>query len=97
MYKVKILCWISITLAEFLETKTSVSQDLSGNVSSGSDFNTGADHFERAPVLVFDQVLDEFVRCFCVELVGGIADTGAIRNEFLRICDAHICKSLSWL
>jgi hypothetical protein len=41
MYEVKILCWISVALGEFLETETSVSQDLSGNVSGGGDFNTG--------------------------------------------------------
>jgi hypothetical protein len=37
-----------------------MSQDLSGNVSGCGDFNTGTDHFEWAPVLVFDKVLDEF-------------------------------------
>jgi hypothetical protein len=75
-----------------LEAETSVSQDLSGNVSCCGNFDTGTDHFEWAPVLVFDQVSDKFFGCVCVELIGGIADTGAIRNEFLRIIDAHISK-----
>jgi hypothetical protein len=43
-----------------LEAKASVSQDLSGNISCGCDFNTGADHFEWAPVLVLDEIFDEF-------------------------------------
>jgi hypothetical protein len=44
-----------------LEAETSVSQDLTGNISSCGDFDTGGDHFEWAPVLVFDQVFDELV------------------------------------
>jgi hypothetical protein len=84
-------------LAELLETKTSVSQDLSGNISGCGNFETGRDHFKWAPVLVFDQVSDKFFGGVCVELIGGIADTGAIRNEFLRICEAHIGKLFCWL
>jgi hypothetical protein len=74
-----------------------MSEDLSCNISCCGDFNTGGDHFEWAPVLVFDQVSDEFFGCVCVELIGGIADTGAIRNEFLCISDAKICKFLCGL
>ena len=74
-----------------------MSEDLSGNISCCGNFNTGGDHFEWAPVLVFDQVSNKFFACVCVELVGRIADTGAIRNEFLRICEAHACKFLGWL
>jgi hypothetical protein len=65
-----------------------MSEDLSCNISCGGDFETGGDHFEWAPVLVFDQVSDEFLGCFCIVLVGGIGHTGAIRNEFLCIFDA---------
>ncbi len=74
-----------------------MSQDLSGNVSGSGNFNTGGDHFKRAPVLVFDQVPDEFVACFCVKLIGGIGHTGTIRNEFLRIREAHVSKFASGL
>jgi len=48
-------------------------------------------------VLVFDQVPDEFFASVCVELVGGIGHTGAIRDEFLCIVKAHALKFVSWL
>ena len=48
-------------------------------------------------MLVFDQVSDESFACFCVELIGRIADTGAIRNEFLGIADALVGKLLGGL
>ncbi len=69
-----------------------MSQDLSGDVSGGSDFATGGHHLEWAPVLVPDEVSYEPFARVCVELIGGIGHTGAIRDEFLRICDAQICK-----
>ena len=72
-------------------------QYLSGNVSSGCDFQAGRDHFKGTPMLVFDKVSDESFACFCVELIAGIADTGAIRDEFLCIMDAQFCKFWSWL
>jgi len=46
---------------------------------------------------VSDQVPDEFFASVCVELVGGIADTGAVRNEFLCIANALSCKFLGRL
>jgi hypothetical protein len=58
---IKLCCRVSVSLAELLEAETSVSQDLSGNVSGRGDFDTGGDHFEWAPVLVFDQVSNKFV------------------------------------
>jgi hypothetical protein len=48
-------------------------------------------------VLVLDQVFDKSLTCLGVKLIGGIADTGAIRNEFLRIANAHISKFVSGL
>jgi hypothetical protein len=39
-----------------LETKTSVSEDLSGNISCSFDFEAGTDHFEGRPVFVFNKV-----------------------------------------
>jgi hypothetical protein len=95
--KLEILSWVSVSLTELLKAEATVSEDLSGNVSGGGDFNAGGDHFKWAPVLVPDQVSDEFFGCVCVELIGGIGHTGAIRNEFLRILDAHISISLCWL
>jgi hypothetical protein len=96
-YKRQVFSRVSISLTELLEAEASVSQDLSGNVSGCGDFDTGGDHFKWAPVLVFDQVSDELFACICVELIGRIADTGAIRNEFLCIRETHISKSLCWL
>jgi hypothetical protein len=60
-YKRQVFSRVSISLTELLEAETSVSQDLTGNISGGCDFDTGGDHFEWAPVLVFDQVSDELV------------------------------------
>ena len=48
-------------------------------------------------MLVFDQVPDEFFACVCVEWVGGIGHTGAIRDEFLYIVKAQALKFVSWL
>ena len=48
-------------------------------------------------MLVFDQVPDEFFASVCVELVGGIGHTGAIRDEFLCIVKTHALKFVSWL
>ena len=67
-----------------------MSEDLSGDISGGGDFTAGGDHFEGAPVLVFDQVSDEFFACFSVELIGRIGHTGTIRNEFLCVRDTQI-------
>lgn len=39
-------------------------------------------------MLMSNQVANEFRTCFSVELVGGIADTGAVGNELLSIVDA---------
>ena len=48
-------------------------------------------------MLVFDQVSDESFACLGVELIGGIADTGTIRNELLGIADALVGKFSSGL
>jgi hypothetical protein len=69
-----------------------VPKDLSGNISGCGNFDTGTDHFEWTPVLVFDQVSDEFFACFCIKLIAGIGHTGAIGNEFLRISDTKFFK-----
>ena len=48
-------------------------------------------------MLVFDQVPDESLACFCIELVGGIANTGTIGNEFLSVVDTLVGKLLGGL
>jgi hypothetical protein len=46
-------------------------------------------------MLVPDEISDEFFACVCVELIAGIADTGAKSHEVLRIRDTVIGKFLS--
>jgi hypothetical protein len=91
-YEFKILCWVSITLRKLLEAETSVPEDLPRNISCCRNFHASTDHFKGAPVLVLHKIPDKFLASVCVELVGGIADTGAVRNEFLCIVNALACK-----
>jgi hypothetical protein len=48
-------------------------------------------------VLVFDQVLDEPLTCFSVELIGRIGHTGTVRDKFLCVVNALLGKLLGGL
>ena len=48
-------------------------------------------------MLVLDQVSDEFLAGVCVELIGRIGHTGAIRDELLGIVDTLLLEFLSRL
>jgi hypothetical protein len=43
-------------------------------------------------MLMLDQIPDQALTGFCVELIAGIADSCAIRNQFLRIGNAQRSK-----